>query len=218
MNGICTCVNFDDVLKIVLPQNARHFEHVLVVTSLDDTKTVEVVASVSNAECFRTSEFYADNARFNKAAALDAGLEVLGKNGWIVIFDSDVLMPRDMDVSGIEIGHLYSPYRRMCEDQKLFTPDLEWSDLPLGYEVTNGEYAGYYQLFNANDPVLPKDKPWHGTTWKTAQGADTIMQNHWPKSCRKRLPFEVLHLGPLKVNWAGRVSPRWDLASKENGP
>lgn len=216
MNGITTCVHYDDFLSLVLPKNAVHFDRVLVVTSPDDDCTARVIERVPNADCFRTDLFYYAGAPFDKGRALDAGLEVLGKEGWIVIFDCDVIVPHEMDFSGIEPGNLYSPYRRICEDPKLFTPELEWGDLPLGYETQNGQHAGYFQLFWANDPVLPKDEPWHGTQWKTAQGADTVFQDHWPKDRRKRLPFEVLHLGPPKVNWAGRVSPRWDLV-KENG-
>ena len=213
MNAITTCVGYDDLLAITLPQNAKHFGLVMVVTTPEDQATADVVRQLDNAHIYTTDAFYANGAPFNKGLALEEGLNWLGREGWICIFDADTLMPPEMDLSSIEKGFLYSPYRRICEDPKLFTKELEWKNLPLGYETRNGEHAGYFQLFHADDEHLPDPclYPWYGTQWKTAQGCDTDFQNHWPRKWRKRLPFEVLHLGPLKTNWAGRVSPRWDV-------
>jgi hypothetical protein len=213
MNAILTCVGYDDFLALTLAENAKHFSLVLVVTTPGDLDTARVVEQVENAHIYKTCAFHRDGAPFNKAAALDESLDWLGREGWICIMDADTLLPNDMDLSEVTPGFLHSPYRRVCEDPKLFTKELEWSDLPLGYETRNGEHAGYMQVFHADDSFLPDPKlfPWHGTEFKTAQGADTIFQNHWPRNHRKRLPFEVLHLGPLKTNWSGRVSPRWDV-------
>ncbi len=214
MNAITTCVGYDDLLAITLAKNARHFDLVLVVTTPEDTDTQLVVQQVPNAQSFPTRTFYTDGAKFNKGMALECGLDFgLGRSGWICIFDADTLMPDEMDLSGIRPGFLYSPFRRMCETKSQFYQCLDyWPRLPPGPERLNHEYAGYFQLFHADDAYLPDPEmfPWHGAEFNTAQGCDTIFQNHWPLNCRKRLPFEVLHLGPPKVNWRGRVSPRWD--------
>lgn len=210
MKAITTCVNFADLLAVTLAPNARHFQTVLVVTAPGDEATLEVVRAVPNARAFTTEVFHADRAPFDKGRALDASLEVLGKHGWIVIWDADILMPAKMDLSGIECGNLYSPHRRMCDRPGMMRPEDRWDSLLRGPEVLNDQYAGYFQLFHAKDPGLDS-RPWHGTEWKTAQGADTVFQDHWPPAKRKRLPFDVLHLGLPRLNWYGRVTPKWEV-------
>jgi hypothetical protein len=199
-------VEFDDLLAITLPKNARHFERILVVTSPEDEATRAVAARVPNAQTYSTDAFCRHGASFNKGLAFEEGFDVLGREGWLVAWDADVVMPDEMDLAGIEIGHLYSPRRRMCRNLADYRGQTDWTRWPV---QGDREHAGYFQLFHALDPVL-RERPWYGIDWKHAGGSDSDFQAKWPKRKRRRLPFEVLHLGVEHLNWHGRCQPRVD--------
>ena len=117
-------------------------------------------------------------------------------------------------------GYLYTPLRRMCTDLnqsgflhmpegvwKPYPAERLWNRFPVHRNIN--EWAGYSQIFHADDPVLGPP-PWHETNWKHAGGADSFFQMRWPKEKKVRPPFEVLHLGPAGENWYGRATPYLD--------
>ncbi|MFH1267075.1 MAG: hypothetical protein ABIK89_15215 [Planctomycetota bacterium] len=218
LKGLTVCVEFDDLLRLTLARNARHFEHLVVITSPHDRPTLEAVEEVTgehgldNVDVYVTNAFYKRGAVFNKGMCIEHGLDVVGRSGWLLVWDIDVVMPDAMDLSAIEPGKLYCPYRRMCRDIKQYTGQTDWSRWPVQKET---EPAGYFQLFHAEDPVL-KGRPWFAIDWRHAGGYDTDFQARWPKQRKVRLPFEVLHLGESYLNWHGRVQPRADGAVLPN--
>lgn len=205
VNAITVCVEFSDLLAVTLPRNAKHFKKVLVVSSHWDTPTAAVVRSVPNAELFTTNAFYRGGAAMNKGAAMEEGLDVLGRAGWMCILDADILLPASVELPGGAVsGNLYTPRRRMLYDVTKWMEFLDdWSELPLHAPE---EFAGYFQLFHANDPVLV-ERPWYGVNWKHAGGCDSDFQKKWGRRNQVRPPFEVLHLGEDGKNWCGRVTP-----------
>jgi hypothetical protein len=211
MKAITVCVGYDDLLAITLPRNARHFDEVVVVTSNRDQATRAVVEAVPNARCFLTDAFWRAGAAFNKGLALELGLDALGRDGWLCIFDADTLLPppRLIDHWNKDARCISSPRRRACDDPAKYMVEIltgAWSGFP---QVPDGEPAGYCQVFHADDPVLAA-RPWYGTTWKHAGGCDSDFSARWPRSSWHWLDFEVLHLGPVGENWHGRVTPRLD--------
>jgi hypothetical protein len=119
-------------------------------------------------------------------------------------------------------SQLCTPMRRMWEEwpstaqlqpKTRFDPDTiipaeeDWSLFPL--HPQQREFAGYSQIFHANDPHLGST-PWHEIDWRHAGGADSFFQAKWPDECKVRPPFEVLHLGPAGKNWCGRATPYAD--------
>lgn len=205
--AIVVSVGYGDLLAVTLPRNAQHCQRVLVVTSPADEETARVVAAVPNAELFVTDVFYAQGAAFNKGAAMEAGLDALGRSGQMLIWDADILFPALLPLSDIQPGYLYTPHRRMLYDPRLWQPDLDWSQCPLTDEK---EFPGYFQLFHASDPVLQTRRPWYSVNWKHAGGCDSDFQSLWPGDRKKRPPFEVLHLGEDGQNWHGRATLRID--------
>jgi len=203
MKGIVVSVEYGDLLAETLPHVP--FEKVLVVTSHEDEETVKV-AKRNGAEVFQTNAFYRDGAMFNKGLALEEGFDVLGRDGWIVVFDADIIMPEKMDLTGIKPSCLYSPRRRTCHNVSDWKRQEDWSQFPL---VRDQEHAGYFQLFNASDPALMA-KPWYGVEWRHAGGCDSEFNQKWPIQHKHWLPFEVLHLGPDGQNWCGRATKRLD--------
>lgn len=202
MNAITVCVNYDDLLALTLPRMLEHFERVTVVTDPGDVGTLETVAACGG-ELFITDAFYRDGAVFNKGAALDEAL--FFASGWLCVLDSDIYLPRQMDLQ-VHRGFLYSPHRRLMDEPGEMPPESEWKQFKPGPEYRSNEFAGYFHLFHMDDAG---DGPWYESEqWKTAQGCDSMFTRRWNKPML-RMPFEVLHLGTPVVNWHGRMSPRW---------
>lgn len=210
MRAILVCVNYADVLSLTLPYNRHHFESVHVVTSPADEATQRLCRELG-AHCFVTDAFCRDGAIFAKWRALEEGLDAMGRHGWLCVMDADVLWPKvvPQSVLGMDLfGRLTTPLRRMYpaipKTAADVPPESEWPRYPLHRNV--GEWAGYSQIFHADDPALGPP-PWHETNWKHAGGADSFFQAKWPRERKLRPPFEVLHLGPAGANWFGRENP-----------
>lgn len=204
MKAIIVCVDYWDYLQVTLPYNRHHFQDVMIVTSMTDDKTVEVAKS-NNCQVYQTDSFYEGGANFNKWKALEEGFDALGRKGWMCILDADIVWPKTVKFVDIEIGNLYTPFRRMCDPQvNLIPEESTWTQYPLHRQQK--EFAGFTQIFHADDPHLPS-APWHQINWKHAGGADTFFQKLWPESNKIRPQFEVLHLGHSGKNWCGRATP-----------
>ena len=210
MKSILVCVDYHDYLAITLPRNRHHFSEVMVVTTERDKET-QRVANQNDCIVFTTDSFYANGAHFNKFRAMEEGLDQLGRTGWIAIMDADVIWPYHVPFD-YQHGFLYTPHRRMMKDQlyqgvdgQIVVPDEPtWKQFPLHGNTC--EWAGYTQIFNANDPVLGP-APWHDTKWAHAGGGDSFFQFKWQPGNKIRPNWEVLHLGENGRNWCGRSTP-----------
>jgi hypothetical protein len=128
-----TCVDFTDILRITLPYNRHHFDEVCIVTSVEDYKNVESIALQYKCSVHATDAFTRNGASFNKWLALEEGLTVFGRHGWLCIMDADILWPKGLKFAAYERGdpitietyltgtilrpgYLYSPLRRMHSD------------------------------------------------------------------------------------------------------
>lgn len=206
IKGITVSVGYDDLLAITLPKNARHLTEIVVVTSPDDWRTREVVASVPSARCHVTDAFTRHGARFNKGAALEEGFDALGRDGWILVWDADILLPDRFAPNGLDPSKLYGAERRILPDPSAIPPTSEWKR--FGGMKESG-YPGYFQLFNASSDTI-SERPWYDTTFRHAGGGDDAFQRRWPSERKSKLNLTCLHLGPVDTNWFGRVSPRLD--------
>ena len=212
IRGIVTCVGYDDLLEITLRRNMQHFSECCVITSLDDSGTFDVASKVPGVKIFRTDAFTRHGAKFNKGLAMEEGLDFFGRRDWMLIWDADIVLPDVMNLSPIESGTLYGASRRIVSDPSRYRSSMKFKSFPLTVET---EFAGFFQLFNASDPVLSV-RPWYDVTFIHAGGGDSFFQTLWPSERKVRLPIEVLHLGPRDTNWFGRVSSRVD-GSKPDG-
>lgn len=204
LRAILVCVEFDDLLAITLPYNRHHFKEIVVVSTPSDYAT-HSVAKHNNAGIFMTEAFYERHAFFNKWLALEQGLDSFGRHGLLVLMDVDILWPRDIDHSWYERGWLYTPRRRLWKDlRRPPPPEEQWKHLPI---MNEREWAGYSQIFYADDPHLP-EPPWHETNWIHAGGADSFFQNLWPRERKRRPEWACVHLGVPGRNWCGRTTPR----------
>ncbi len=219
---ITTCVNRAQYLRHTLPTWRLHSDNILVVTTFGDYDTHQVALD-NDVQLFHTDAFFFDGTQkkyvydgtvFNKSRALEYGFDALGRDGWMLILDADIVLPKSTHGGGINPGCgwlgtlfyssmfdpacLYSPWRRV---HSLFDPDkdevpseADWKNFDIcSADVKYDEYAGYFQLFHA-DAQTP---PWYNPTkYKTAGGCDTEFWTRWKKDRRVRITdFEVLHLG-----------------------
>lgn len=81
--------------------------------------------------------------------------------------------------------------------------EQHWINFPL--HPQQREFAGFTQIFHADDPILGQ-APWHDTRWIHCGGADSEFQAKWQETQKVRPPFEVLHLGQAGTNWMGRAT------------
>lgn len=210
IRGIVICVNYDDLLSITLPRNMRFLDECIVVTSPADEKTKAVCAGIERVRVFETNAFYEYGAKFNKGLAMEQGFEFMGREGWILIWDADILFPDDMadyiQVDDMYPTRLYGARRRILHNPKDWTPDFNWQ---AARPTRDRDFPGFYQLFNASDPHIQK-LPWYDVTFAHAGGGDGYFATRWPWAEKMRMPFDVLHLGPRDSNWFGRVSERID--------
>lgn len=217
--GITICVEYDDLLEMTLRNNMQHLSECVVVTSLADQKTVDVVNRVPGARVFRTDAFTRYGAKFNKGLAMEEGLNELGRDGWILIWDADIVFPPTVtysfDVASIDPENLYGVPRLICENPAEYARN-ESSAWDNAHETVDKEFPGYFQLFSASSSYL-KDQPyWYDPTFVHAGGGDAWFQTLWPEEKKIRLSSTVLHLGPRDRNWYGRTTVRLDgTKSKE---
>ena len=213
IQGVVVSVGFDDMLALTLDQHRGNFDKVLVVTTPEDAATQNVAAAYS-CDVHITSAFYTDGATFNKGAALwDAIAAAEPLRCWMVVFDSDIIMPTILDqwVSKYaKVGTLYVPHRIMVPVDKV--DDLLSERVALSCFKVNGEleYAGYCQIFHTDDTHL--SIPWYCLNWRHAGGYDSEFALRWPKTLRVRPPWQVIHIGDAGINWHGRTSVRLDGA------
>jgi hypothetical protein len=217
IKSLVVCVEYDDFLTITLPRNKGHFTRTLVITAPTDTRTQDLVESVGS-ECHITDAFYRGGAALNKGAAIEEGFDVLGRDGWICVWDADIVMPRSLRIPGIRTGSLYVPRRRILEDPREYTDELDWSTLPS--PTLPEEFDGYFQLFHASALSV---RPWYGITWRHVGGGDNEFSDKFAAEHKCRPLFDVLHLGPEGIagrdtrigqNWQGRVTPRLDTGER----
>lgn len=216
LRAILVSVDYSDALRLSLPYNRHHFDTVTVVTSTADAPNVRPIAEDNNADVIVTDLFYSGRgAIFNKWAALEFGLDCIGRRGWLCVMDADILWPKGADLTRYlhdqSIGFLLSPFRRMYHnipaefDQ--IPDESKWNKYPVHNNVN--EWAGYSQIFHASDPVLGSP-PWHQIDFRTAGAADSFFQAKWPRERKVRPPWHCLHMGPCGINWCGRASPYAD--------
>jgi len=237
VNAITVCVNYSDYLDITLARNVKEVDSFTVVTTSKDKATQEI-ARKHGAKVIISDRIHEGGAPFNKAKGMNDGLRTLPKNQWVLILDSDIILPDGFmeSINGYVLnpGALYYTKRWGPLEENL-TPFLDgldagmtWHDLywkhanktkarktdRLGNDVEHFPY-GYFQLWHpAAKSIGRLGERWYDEKYNTAEYADMVFgMKTWPAEKVKSLPvpeFDVIHLphGAYKRNWKGRVSPK----------
>lgn len=203
LRGLTVSVGYADLLAITLPRWARRLEECVIVTAPHDLDTQRVALASPNCRLHITDAFTRHGAVFNKGLALEEGFELLGRHGWILAFDADIVLPdAPLPLEGIVPGNLYSAPRRILKDPKKWHSGYDWQRAKLHQEQG---MPGYFHLFHADDPHI-QELPYGDLTYSHAGGSDGFFQSRWEPERKIWLPTEVLHLGPVDCNWFGRAS------------
>lgn len=200
IRGITTCVGYAGFLSVTLPRNMRHLRECLVITSGDDADTISLCRSIPSVRLHITDAFTRHGAKFNKGLAMEEGFDVLGRHGWILIWDADCLMPDTIYCGAVQSGRLYGCRRRICANPSEWSPGMPWHVFRL---IRDGGPIGFFQLFDGEDPALCNKRPWYDVSFAHAAGGDAYFITHWPPFKHTVLNMDVLHLGPAQVNWFG---------------
>lgn len=201
IRGITVSVSqaYADLLAISLPRNMRHLTECLVVTEPGDP-AVEVARSIPGVRVYETNSFTKHQALFNKGLCMEEGFDVLGRHGWILIFDADIVLPDSYDLPPLRTDTLYGVRRRCLADPSTYRDDLNWRACPA---MLDGGPIGFHQLFHADAPALESRRPWYDVTFAHAGGGDAYFMDLFPRDKRRVLPIDVLHLGERDRSWFG---------------
>lgn len=194
-------------LAVCLYRNMRYMSECLVITTPGDHAVKAVASKVPGVSVFETDAFTRHGAAFNKGLAIEEAFDRMGREGWILIHDADILFPDAMPLDNLDPEKLHGATRRILENPNHWHPGLDWSVCPVSRD---GGPIGFFQLFHADAPSLRDKRPWYEVSFAHAGGGDAYFVHHFPVPDRVILPVEVLHLGPKDTHWFGT-----DDASKD---
>ncbi len=233
LDCLITCVGYDDFLRRTVPINRHQFRRLLVITSPEDNRTISYCQE-QGIETVITDSWTVNGATFNKGRALNDGLAELRKADpdWVCVLDADIILRPGFNLTPhLNPENLYSAKRRLClhkyhYEQWLAQNNWDWDnftveEIPIespngggdkrlwgNRRITTDNPAGalgYLQLWS-----MRQYKAQYPTNFQNAHSYDIRFAMGWPDNKRFWLPTDVLHLGWRKLNWAGRVTKRWD--------
>jgi hypothetical protein len=229
IEAVTVSVGYADFLAWTLPHNRTVFDRLLVVTSPDD-KDTKRVCDHYYVETLVTDVMYAGGQKFNKGAAVNAGLERLDPKDWAVHLDGDTALPPRagelLRTTRLDDQTLYGVDRLMVPTFDAWAafltnpspqhyPGSAWPcPFPMGYRVVYPDAGylpiGFFQMFNRNSVHL--GTPLYPTAHDTAADSDVQFALRWPRQRRQvlgeffcyHLESEQLPPGDIGVNWEGR--------------
>ena len=222
------CVDYNDFLKETLKHNLVHFnsQDIVVVTSTKDVKTQRTCQFYS-VPFLATDIFYENSQHFAKANAINYGLHHFANEGWRLIMDADVLLPKtfrkQLENAQLQKDCLYGADRFHVTGWNNYQELLQsehwksewkygcqlnvWEHSPMGGRHIDGDYgycpAGYFQLWHTSAKRRYPCCHGDGST------DDILFSAQWPVTKRLILPsVAVYHLESEDVvagtNWWGR--------------
>lgn len=211
MKILTVCVNFDDFLRITLPNNLLVSGDITVVTTSTDEATKKVcddlgVNTVISDRCFE------DGDPFNKGKMINDGLQTFYNErykGWVILTDADVMLDNRLTEKALlEIPPLFlaSTNRVRIETQDDLGPLMveERVDFSKIDPATIDEALGfgYFQGFHTTARKIYSEK------FPGADQSDDDFRRKFPRIVK--LDYPVISLGAAGgKNWRGRKTERW---------
>jgi hypothetical protein len=218
--GITVSVNYAGSLESILPFNLRHLDSLIVVTSPDDTATLQLCLKHPKIKVIATDLFFRHGAKFNKGAAIELALMMIPRDKWCLIFDSDVCFPADMFLlEALDKECIYGASRVLVNTEEQYSKATSKRNFDLSglrFEPRDAGFFGMFQLFHPEARALTS-RPWYGINYYNASWCDNIFYWHWPESQRKLLHqdldekkevIRLIHLGS-RNNWTGEVEGKF---------
>lgn len=187
--GLTVCVNYGDHFAQSIGRWQGGLDALIVVTTPDDIVT-QRLCSLHEVPFLTTSVFTARGAHFNKAGALNEGLNLLPWPDWLVLFDADIVPPADwrqtVEIAEPVSGNLYGAHR--------YQPD--------GPMEPDRRICGWFMMAHRDDPAASSPLL---VEYNNASGYDTEFVQRWPSDKQiwiENLP--LIHTGQPFTDWCGR--------------
>ena len=198
--ALTICVNYSDILKHLLEQNAKLLKTWYIVTSPDDKETVKLIheSKLPNVRVLFYTKFYL-NAKFNKGGAVRFAQEFINgcySNANVLILDADILLPsnfKEVLPAVLANNTLYGVTRRT---DYWTLHDFINKTSPHKY-APGDTFPGFFQLYKQNPKYLYKNS---NNCAKCDDEFRELFANN-----KINLDISVDHLGQEGVNWNGRV-------------
>ena len=221
LEAVTVSVNYSDYLRFAIPKNKQHFDRWIIVTSEED-KTTQSICQKHEVECITTNRLCENRDVFNKAKALNDGLNHLEKKEWILTVDSDILLTEGFrerfDSLSLSPDVLYGAIRLTPKTLDDLSDYLRgefntkrWRNHDFK-KYSTGECRpwGYFQIFTCCD-VLKNRNTIFSENYRYANEYDDEFIDLWPEELRK-FQWNVIHMPHTGFNnWGGRVSPKITL-------
>lgn len=206
--AVTICINYADYLVETI-SNKRHFDAWYIITCQNDHATQELCRNhngelIISELCGPRGELF--NSAHAKAALINEALERLPMDGWVLLIDADVVLPRFFR-QRLEAMELYPRafYGLKGRKQCATWEEYDWRKHIEPWEEGLGVHPnilGYFQLFRLDQPhnrypvnkVMPE------------MHDDIAFQYEFLPQLRKLLPMTCIHVGPPGLNWTGRRS------------
>jgi hypothetical protein len=207
---VSVCINYLDFLEDTYPRNKEAFNglNYWIITDSKDTKTQDYCRD-NQINCYITDVFYKGGCPFNKGAAINEFFVKSGKLNideaeWILLLDSDIVVRQTIqEINDMEKDPdcLYNCGRRIYNTK---------SDYAAGNHTIGGcQHIGYFQLFHVNK-IIDYIKNQNGFLFEFRNSSYYDCEFSGRFKCQKCLPStDVDHLGPIYLNWDGRISAKW---------
>ena len=236
--AIIQSTNYTDLLEITLPLNKGHFDTIAVYTKTGDEATKSLCLK-HGVECRETDNFAKDGAKFNRGAVYNESLANLSYGQWVIILDSDVILPEDfrakIEAENLDKEYFYGARRYNIETlndlKKVQSDPVKLKE----YILYRGYGYGYFQMFHCESLVFKwlmaksNGRPYYEHT--DGSEADWRFRNFWgdviwepdfginghseqnvrdPGTGKlKCLDFHLIHLGITGVNSTDRLTPKF---------
>jgi hypothetical protein len=207
----------------------------VVVTSHEDVDTRRI-CEYWNVQCVPTDALETRKGRFCKGAGINAGLEKLDRDGWLLHMDADIVLPPltrpilekvaidQESIYGVDrfMVRAHDDWRRFMEMPRLLHENNSWIHLesfPIGTRVAIQQYGGwipigFFQLWHAKSGRLT-----YPQQHTSAARGDMAFALQWPREKRVFLPeLVVYHLdsenSAMSTNWNGRKTEPFTIDGK----
>ena len=220
LEAVSVCVNYGDILAEVAPHNRPLLDRWIVATTAADEETREVCRK-NSIETILCEDFYRDGAKFNKARGINAALQQLSGDGFVVHSDSDIAFPFDMREclkdADITKGNIYGCLRvcvpgwdcwQKTKQQGLYSRYQGWlteyrdraagtylGGQPCGPE-TGYTPIGFFQLWHGSETFRwGSPRKFYPIHHNGAARTDTQFASLWDRKNRIMIPeLLVFHL------------------------
>lgn len=207
IEAIIVCVNYSDFLKITLPLNLINFNHVVIITSLNDEKTKEYVKNLNNPSIslIETDVFTRNGAIFNKGAAINIAYSFLKYKDYICYLDSDIVI-EDCFFDKFKQFNPNIEYFYGCP-RRDFPQKNNWEDFVNGNVDKNkfikyrGSGYGFFSVHNYKSNIFQKLLDYfngypYPFWFSNGAESDWVFRNYWGERifCPKLGDFPQCHL------------------------